>query len=105
MTPLVPFIQEAVQFALSGSNVACQFYLSENLWSCNIDKNQIAQVIDNIVINAQQAMPNGGAIEVTAKNVSLGEDGKPIPGQRQLCESFNQGLWDWHSKGHHASHF
>lgn len=77
VTPLVPFIQEAVQFALSGSNVACQFYLSENLWSCDIDKNQISQVIDNIVINAQQAMPNGGVIEVTAKNVSLGEMENP----------------------------
>ncbi len=70
-TPLVPFIQEAAQFALSGSNTSCKFFLAENLWSCNIDKNQIAQVIDNIVINAQQAMPNGGTIEIVAENISL----------------------------------
>jgi PAS domain S-box-containing protein len=78
VTPLVPFVQEAVQFALSGSNVACKFCFAENLWACNIDKNQISQVIDNVVINAQQAMPSGGAIEVTATNVSSGE--VDIPG-------------------------
>jgi PAS domain S-box-containing protein len=77
VTPLIPFIQEAAQFALSGSNVLCHFSLAETLWQCNIDKNQIAQVIDNIVINAQQAMPNGGAVEITAENISLGENERP----------------------------
>jgi CheY-like chemotaxis protein len=78
-TPLIPFVQEAAQFALSGSNISCKFSLAETLWPCNIDKNQIGQVIDNIVINAQQAMPNGGAIEITAKNISpgLGEKSHP----------------------------
>jgi PAS domain S-box/PAS domain S-box len=75
ITPLIPFIQETVQFALSGSNISCKFLLAENLWQCNIDKDQIGQVIDNIVINAQQAMPNGGAIELMAENITLGEKG------------------------------
>jgi signal transduction histidine kinase/CheY-like chemotaxis protein len=75
VVPLVPFIQEAVQFALSGSNIASQFSLADDLWLCNIDKNQIAQVIDNIVINAQQAMPNGGVLEIGASNV-LARDGE-----------------------------
>src|SRR5208283_2055165 len=77
ITPLVPFIQETVQFALSGANVACRFSLGEDVWPCNIDKNQIAQVIDNIVINAQQAMPNGGFIEIAARNVSADEGEYP----------------------------
>jgi two-component system, cell cycle sensor histidine kinase and response regulator CckA len=77
VTPLVPFIPEAVRFALSGSNVACQFRLPEGLWTCNIDKDQIGQVIDNIVINALHAMPDGGTIEVTAKNVALDEGDNP----------------------------
>ena len=75
VTPLDPFIQEAVQFALSGANVSCQFSLPKDVWPCNIDKNQISQVIDNIVINAQQAMPNGGFLEIGASNV-LAEDGQ-----------------------------
>jgi CheY-like chemotaxis protein len=73
ITPLVQVIKEAAQFALSGSNISCKFFLAENLWLCNVDKNQIGQVVDNIVINAQQAMPNGGEIQITAENVSLGE--------------------------------
>jgi PAS domain S-box-containing protein len=73
ITPLIPFIQETAQFALSGSNISCRFSLTQDLWPCNIDKSQIGQVIDNIVINAQQAMPNGGSIEIAAVNVFFGE--------------------------------
>jgi PAS domain S-box-containing protein len=70
---LFPFIQETTQFALSGSRVSCSFQIPENLWPCDIDKNQIGQVIDNIIINAQQAMPDGGRIEVAAQNISFAE--------------------------------
>jgi PAS domain S-box-containing protein len=77
ITPLAPFIEETVSFALSGSNISCRFDLTQNLRPCNIDKNQIGQVLDNIVINAVQAMPGGGAIEISAINLSLGEDEHP----------------------------
>jgi PAS domain S-box-containing protein len=70
---LFPFIQETALFALSGSNVSCSFDIAENLWVCDFDRNQIGQVFDNIIINAQQAMPLGGTIEITARNVSLFE--------------------------------
>jgi PAS domain S-box-containing protein len=66
-----PVVRESVQFALSGSKVACQFDLPDELWPCDVDKNQIAQVIDNLSINAVQAMPNGGQLRVTAKNESI----------------------------------
>ena len=74
---LFPFIQETVQFALSGSNVSCGFKVAKDLRSCNFDKNQIGQVIDNIVINAQQAMPSGGAMEISAENISFTEKKHP----------------------------
>jgi PAS domain S-box-containing protein len=77
ITQLFPFVHDTIQFALSGSNVSCKFAVADNLWPCNIDKNQISQVFDNLVINAQQAMPNGGTIEVTAANVFL--SGKELP--------------------------
>jgi PAS domain S-box-containing protein len=73
ITPLVSFLNDTAQFALSGSNVSCCFEIDENLWPCNIDKNMIGQVIDNIVINAQQSMPAGGTISMGANNVSLNE--------------------------------
>jgi PAS domain S-box-containing protein len=77
LTPLFPFVQDTAQFALSGSNISCRFSPYGDLWPCNIDKDQIAQVIDNIVINAQQAMPDGGAVEISAANVSFREDEHP----------------------------
>jgi CheY-like chemotaxis protein len=38
---------------------------------CSFDSNQISQVIDNIVINALHAMPMGGSIEITARNITV----------------------------------
>jgi CheY-like chemotaxis protein len=74
---LIPFVRETVQFALSGSNVACNCDIPETLWQCNFDRNQVGRVIDNIVINAQQAMPMGGTIEVSARNVLFDEKKHP----------------------------
>jgi signal transduction histidine kinase len=69
--PLFPFIEETIKFALSGSNVSCRYEIDPDLYLCNFDKNQIGQVFDNILINAMQAMPMGGIISITAKNVNL----------------------------------
>jgi PAS domain S-box-containing protein len=69
--PLFPFINEAAQRALSGSNVSCSFNVPGNLWSSSFDPDQIGQVIENIIINAQQAMPGGGVIDASAENISL----------------------------------
>jgi PAS domain S-box-containing protein len=115
-TALAPFLQESVKFALSGSNVACKFALPDDLWACNIDKHQIAQVIDNVVINAQQAMPNGGNIRVAARNVaaaaldspslaagdyvkiSIGDEGIGIP--RDVLPRIFDPFYTTKTKGH-----
>jgi|GEM_PF-740986 len=68
---LAPFIKKNVQFALSGSNVACEFTIADTLWPCKCDENQIGQVLDNIVINAKQAMVDGGTIFITAENMVI----------------------------------
>ncbi|MBN1576125.1 MAG: response regulator [Chitinispirillaceae bacterium] len=71
-------VRDSSHFALSGSNVICQVDGDDDLWSCCCDENQIAQVIENIVINARQAMPMGGTIAITLKNVTIapGRPGK-----------------------------
>lgn len=76
--PLFPFIQQTAQFALSGSNASSRFDIADDLWSANYDKNQIGQVIDNLVINAQQAMPLGGTIVLSARNTSLADSEHPL---------------------------
>ena len=75
--PLLPFLKETVQFALSGSNVTCNFDLPTDLWSCSFDRNQIEQVLDNLVINAKQAMSDGGTIWFSATNIHLSENEHP----------------------------
>jgi two-component system, cell cycle sensor histidine kinase and response regulator CckA len=67
-------VREVAQFVLSGSNVAASFSVAPGLWNCEFDENQICQVIDNIVINALQAMPLGGTIDVTMENCRIGEE-------------------------------
>ena len=74
---LFPFAQETAQFALSGSNITCKFDIAQNLALCDFDKNQIGQVIDNMFINARQAMPDGGTILLSAKNTHIDENGHP----------------------------
>jgi signal transduction histidine kinase/ActR/RegA family two-component response regulator len=70
---LFPFAREIALSALSNKNVSCSFNIPEDLWSSNFDGDQIGQVIENIIINAQQAMPGGGAILVSAGNITLEE--------------------------------
>lgn len=64
-------LKRVTEFTLSGSPVNCKFEISENLHPSNVDKHQISQVIDNIVINALQAMGERGELIVEAKNVSI----------------------------------
>ena len=73
-------VRKSVSFALSGSNVSSTITAAEDLWLCDVDDNQLGQVIDNLVINAQQAMPEGGNLTVTLKNAQIesassGDDG------------------------------
>jgi PAS domain S-box-containing protein len=66
------FLGEATAFVSSGSNVSCALDIADGLWPCAYDASQMGQVIYNIVINAQQAMPMGGTIKISAGNVTIG---------------------------------
>jgi PAS domain S-box-containing protein len=70
-------IQESVQPALSGSNVRCEFSLAEDLWVAEVDAGQIGQVIRGIVLNAREAMPQGGMVLVRAENAVLSAQEQP----------------------------
>ncbi|MBN1292687.1 MAG: PAS domain S-box protein [Candidatus Latescibacteria bacterium] len=71
-------IKESAGFSLRGSNVKSIISIEENLWPVEIDKGQISQVMNNLLINADQAMPEGGIINITAKNVTI-QPGSNIP--------------------------
>ena len=80
LASITELAKETAIFALSGSNVKCQFDLPDDLWAVEYDEGQIVQVISNIVINADQAMPQGGILKVSARNTVIGtEDTLPLP--------------------------
>lgn len=78
LNPLFPFIKETAQFALSGSKITCEYEVADNLWLCEFDDIQIAQIVDNIIINAKQAMPEGGKITISALNEEILNDNHPV---------------------------
>jgi PAS domain S-box-containing protein len=73
LASLDQLVRDTVNFALRGSNVRCSFSIPPDLWHSEIDVGQVSQVIHNLAINAQQAMPTGGTIELKAENMSLTE--------------------------------
>jgi len=79
-------IRDAVTFVLRGSNVSCEFDIEQELWPVEVDTGQISQVIYNLVMNADQAMPAGGKIRVRAGNLTLpeGQAGLPLKNGRYI---------------------
>ena len=80
LASITELAKKTVTFTLSGSNVKCQFDLPDDLWALECDEGQIGQVISNIVINAEQAMPQGGILKLSARNTVIGTGGTlPLP--------------------------
>jgi signal transduction histidine kinase len=75
---LVEILKESVGFALRGANVRGDIQIAADLWPVDVDAGQINQVIHNVVLNAVQAMPGGGTVEVWAENIVF-EAGAPFP--------------------------
>jgi PAS domain S-box-containing protein len=68
---LPDIVREAAEFTLHGSKVRCVFDIAAELWPADVDKGQIGQVVQNIVINAMQAMPEGGALHIALRNAAV----------------------------------
>ena len=74
LTSIGDLVRESVSFGLRGSNVRCECALPEDLWVVEIDEGQMSQVIHNLMINAKQAMPEGGIVTIRGENVVVGTD-------------------------------
>ncbi len=68
---LPEIVREAAEFVLRGSAVKCDYDFEPGLWPASVDRGQIGQVVHNLVLNAMQAMPQGGLVRVRARNVVL----------------------------------
>ena len=79
LTDVGRLLHETAGFSLRGSNIKCKISIPEELWPAEIDEGQISQAIHNLIINAVQAMPGGGILNIAARNTepeSTGGDGK-----------------------------
>jgi len=65
-------IREAVENALKETNVTAKISIAPDLWPAEVDAMQIKQVIENMVTNAREAMPQGGVVDITAENTVTG---------------------------------
>jgi two-component system, cell cycle sensor histidine kinase and response regulator CckA len=65
---------EKMMRRLIGENIEFRTVLEPNLWRVKADLTQMEQVLVNLVVNARDAMPGGGAIVVELQNVHLDED-------------------------------
>jgi CheY-like chemotaxis protein len=73
-TSIKGLLVEAAQMAIHGANSRLQFTIADDLWIAEVDPGQINQVVNNLVINADQAMTEGGTIIVAAENIELQEE-------------------------------
>jgi PAS domain S-box-containing protein len=76
---IVELIQESTRFSLRGSGTRCELSLPDDLLPVEVDEGQMSQVINNLIINADQAMPDGGVITIQCRNVVIGpRDALPL---------------------------
>jgi len=68
---MAEYVQEAVNFALRGSKLKAEFRIPADIWPVDFDQGQFQQVIHNLVINADQAMPEGGVLQVGMDNRTI----------------------------------
>ena len=72
-------LQHAAEFSLHGSNLSASIEIEDHLGKADIDVGQVEQVINALMINAREAMPNGGRVNVCAENLQLNEkSGLPL---------------------------
>ncbi len=66
-------VTESIDFILHGSNIRTETFIQDGLWAAKVDRNQISQVIQNLILNSVEAMPDGGIISLSCKNRVLGK--------------------------------
>ena len=85
MVSMGELLEHAAEFALYGSNLRADFDIAVDLWKAEVDPGQIEQVINALMLNAREAMPQGGTVRVRARNIVFEEHtNAPLPSGRYL---------------------
>ncbi len=64
-------LKDWATFGLRGSTIRPEFSIPEGLWLVEMDEGQISQVVNNLIINGAQAMPQGGTLRIQGQNVEI----------------------------------
>ena len=78
VVPMGDLLERSVEFALYGSNLRADFDIAVDLWKAEVDSAQIEQVVNALVLNARETMPQGGTVRIRARNVVV-EEGMIVP--------------------------
>jgi two-component system cell cycle sensor histidine kinase/response regulator CckA len=85
VAPIGDLLERSAEFALYGSNLRADFDIAVDLWKAEVDSGQIEQVVNALMLNAREAMPQGGTVRVRARNVVFEENtGAPLPAGRYI---------------------
>jgi two-component system cell cycle sensor histidine kinase/response regulator CckA len=85
VVPMADLLERSAEFALYGSNLRADFDIAVDLWKAEVDSAQIEQVVNALMLNAREAMAQGGSVRVRARNVVFEENtNAPLPPGRYL---------------------
>ncbi len=65
---LTRLLQDSSELLSKHENIKVNKSIPDNLWSADMDERQISHVMHELLENAGEAMPNGGVIDISAKN-------------------------------------
>jgi PAS domain S-box-containing protein len=85
VVPMGDLLERSAEFALYGSNLRADFDIAVDLWKAEVDSAQIEQVVNALMLNAREAMAQGGTVRVRARNIVFEENtNAPLPPGRYL---------------------
>ncbi len=70
-------VQGAAASMVRGPRVRCDYEVPQRLWNANIDRDQVTQAIQNVTLNAVEAMPDGGVIRISMTNEEVAPGANP----------------------------
>jgi len=66
--------EQSLLFSRANKHISFEFNYAPNLWRVEADQGQLEQVILNLYMNALQAMPGGGTLEVQTANINIDKE-------------------------------
>lgn len=73
ISSITTLLKESAVYLLNNTNISYDFSFVDFPYPVAIDEDQMREVINNLIVNAKEGMPEGGEIEVSTQNVTMDE--------------------------------